>query len=78
MITIEESKRDQCFGCDRTNDDLNDDGDPVNDVVDVVFTSPKDEERRMPLCVVCRNELFDELTPDDDGEESQAVRELKW
>lgn len=79
MITIEESKRDACFCCPRTNDEVDDDGEPVNDVRDIVFISDNEEQRRMPLCVMCRSELFDELTPDDDEvANSHVVKELNW
>lgn len=79
MIGIEEAGVGVCFCCRKSNDQIDDDGESVYEVRDLVFSDPEDRERRIPLCVVCRNELFDELTPDDgDGEDKVMVRELNW
>jgi len=69
----------QCYCCSATNNKTDDDGDPIADVRDIIFTNKNGVDRRLPLCIECRSELHDELTPDDAGEaESNRVKELDW
>jgi hypothetical protein len=69
MIQIDVSEKAGCFCCSSRDE-----------VMDVVFeTEGKDPiERRLPLCIGCRSELHDELTPDDAGEERLIAKELNW
>lgn len=69
MIRVENSEKDRCFTCGRREE-----------VLDVVFESEgkMTEQRKICLCIECRSELHDELTPDEDGEKRGSVKELNW
>lgn len=72
MIRTEASAKGCCFCCDGRDD-----------VLDVVFETDGNkgdtfQQRRLPLCVGCRSELHDELTPAASGKERMVVKELNW